>query len=154
MFGSSVEQEKSATALRFHTSTSTSTGARSYDRVVDHEGPGALSQGGVPKRPKLLLDRPSPGGAGGSESSSAQANVRRVHGDVPPEELAGYEEWPEDLLDTMAQESEESEAWEPSWDANGEQAPDLGSDELEIIDMKADFSEVTRLLEMSPATGA
>ena len=96
--------------------------------VVDQEGPGTSSQGGVPKRPKLLLDRPSPGGAGGSESSSAQANVRRVHGDVPPEELAGYEEWPDDLLDTMAQEGEESEDWEPSWDANGEQAPKRARD--------------------------
>ena len=63
----------------------------------------------------------------------------------------GYDGWSDELLEAMAEESQEAESWEPQWDADGEHAPDLPPDELAIVDQKADHDELARLLEMGVA---
>ena len=127
--------------------------------VVEQGGPDSSQQGGVPKRPRLLLDRPRDQGGADRLSPSPSASlyppgfagVHRVHGDVPPQEHVGYDGWSDELLEAMAEESQEAESWEPQWDADGEHAPDLPPDELAIVDQKADHDELARLLEMGVA---
>ena len=127
--------------------------------VVEQGGPDSSQQGGVSKRPRLLLDRPRGTDQGGALSPSTSsslyppgfAGVRCVHGDVPAQEHVGYDGWTDELLEAMAEESQEANDWEPQWDADGEQAPDLPPDELAIVDQRADYDELARLLEMGVA---
>ena len=129
--------------------------------VVEQGGPDSSQQGGVPKRPRLLLDRPRGTDQGGADRLSPSpssslyppgfAGVRRVHGDIPAQEHVGYDGWSDELLEAMAEESQEADDWEPQWDADGEHAPDLPPDELAIVDQRADYDELARLLEMGVA---
>ena len=113
--------------------------------------------GATPKRARLLLDRPQgspqsvPPAPPGQLYPPGYAGIAMVHGDVPPEELAGYDEWGEDLCETLAEESELAGELETWWDADGENPPELSEDELRLIDSEADRKEITRLIHMGVA---
>ena len=79
------------------------------------------------------------------------AGVAMVHGDIPPEELAGYDDWGEDLREAMAEESELAGEFEAWWDEDGESPPELSEDELRLVDREADKKEITRLIQMGVA---
>ena len=116
------------------------------------EGPSL--EGAVPKRPRLLLDRPasspqagSSPGAGGSLYPPGYAGVNNVHGDLLPEELADFSNWAEELQESMFEESElAGEFGATWWDEEAEKPPDLSEDELKAVDREADKTEITRLI--------
>ena len=117
----------------------------------------------TPKRPRLLLDRPSPGApapSAGSPSASTPitnlypptfAGIPEIHGDIPLEELSNAEAWIGEVGDILEQEFDD-DVWDvdpgPHWDPNAEKAPDLSETELLKVDCDADLVEITRLLEM------
>ena len=72
-----------------------------------------------------------------------------MHGDVPPEEMAGFDEWSEDMIEAMALENDAAGSWED--EADGDRPPDPSPDELWKIDREADYVEITRLMEMGVA---
>ena len=121
------------------------------------EGPSL--EGAVPKRPRLLLDRPasspqagSSPGAGGSLYPPGYAGVNNVHGDLLPEELADFSNWAEELQESMFEESElAGEFGATWWDEEAEKPPDLSEDELKAVDREADKTEITRLIAMGVA---
>ena len=131
-------------------------GPVSMDGVVEHGVSSSDQPGGVPKRPRLLLDRPAGGDPGAASSPSSSlyppgfAGVRRVHGDVPTEELVGFDGWSEDMVETMALENDAAAAWEEEVD--DDKPPDPTPEELWAIDREADFVEVTRLMQMGVAS--
>ncbi|CAE7944736.1 unnamed protein product, partial [Symbiodinium sp. KB8] len=79
------------------------------------------------------------------------AGVSMVHGDIMPQELAGYEEWDEDLQEAMVEESELAGEFEAWWDEDGETPPELSEEELRVVDNEADKKEITRLIQMGVA---
>eukprot|EP00439_Symbiodinium_sp_Y106_P052255 s3995_g7.t1 len=116
-----------------------------------------LSGGTTPKRPRLLLDRPSPAG---SPSTSSQlyppgyAGVKQVqvHGDIPTEELVDFEGWEEELVETLYEESQGAENHcETWWDEFAEKPPELSPESLFEVDRQADHKEVTCLIQMGVA---
>ena len=100
----------------------------------------------VPKRPRLLLDRP-PAGSPMSSSSlylPGFAGISRVHGDVPLDEWSEWEEWFEDVADAL----DEAEA---QWTEDGydwEKPPTMSEEALLALDIEADRVELDRLLSM------
>ena len=108
----------------------------------------------MPKRPRLLLDRPHASAAASSPSSSLYppgfAGIKSVHGDVPTEELAGVSSWSDEMAETMAMEFEDAGEWEEEPD-DGDQPPNPSPEELWRIDREADYTGITRLMEMGVA---
>ncbi|CAE6969495.1 RE2, partial [Symbiodinium sp. CCMP2456] len=94
------------------------------------EGGIADTQGGVPKRP----------------TGSCWTGL----GDQTKEHV-GYDKWSDELCEAMAEEGEMAECWEPTWDADAEQPPDPSPEDLAVIDRRADYEELSRLLEMKVA---
>ena len=118
---------------------------------------GVVDQSGVPKRPRLLLDRPQASDASAAASSPSSslyppgfAGIKSVHGDVPTEELAGVSSWSDEMAETMAMEFEDAGEWEEEPD-DGDQPPNPSPEELWRIDREADYTGITRLMEMGVA---
>ena len=98
-----------------------------------HERPNSVGEAN-PKRPRLLLDPPRPGGPGSSPASAASpstlyppsfAEIRAVTGDVAADELTGCDGWDPELHNATEEESElVEEYFEASWDENAEHAPE------------------------------
>ncbi|CAE7605318.1 GIP [Symbiodinium sp. CCMP2592] len=89
---------------------------------VTREAPESIL-GAAPKRPRLLLDRPvTPGASPGASPSASSglypptfAGIRMVHGDIPAEELTGFENWEEDLVEAMENASFLAEDFAETW---------------------------------------
>ncbi|CAE7232609.1 unnamed protein product [Symbiodinium sp. CCMP2592] len=129
------------------------------------ERPAATGEGHS-KRPRLLLDKPKPttgvavslpqpAASSAPTSPSAGlyppgfAGVMQVHGDIPTEELVGFEGWDPDLLNEMISESElAGEFFESWWDEFAEKPPQLSEAELSQVDAEADKREIERLMSM------
>ena len=61
----------------------------------------------------------------------------------------GFDSWSEEMIETMALESDAAAAWEEEVD--DDKPPDPTPEELWAIGREADFVEVTRLMEMGVA---
>ena len=143
---------------------SQSSGHRGMEDVRRDPVPGEPKPdgGGPAKRARLLLDKqqrspaaPAAESHGGTTEQlypPTFAGVRRVHGDVLPEELCDYDGWPDDLRESLATAWEEAkEEEQPWWDDDGEDPPALTPEELEEIDKEADRTEINRLIKMGVA---
>ncbi|CAE7705815.1 eryA, partial [Symbiodinium microadriaticum] len=74
--------------------------------------------------------------------------VREVHGDIPGEELSGFETWMEEVGESFAEGGLLEDGEGPSWDEHGEHAPDLSEDELNLVNATSDKTEIERLVAM------
>ncbi|CAE7268415.1 unnamed protein product, partial [Symbiodinium sp. CCMP2592] len=115
----------------------------------------------VPKRPRLLLDRPgvTPSPLAASPAGSPQgplyppsfAGVRHVHGDIPLEEWSNHEDWIDEVGEALEADIGD-DVWDvdppPEWDPEAEKAPELSEEDLAKVDRASDLAEVTRLQKM------
>ena len=110
-----------------------------HSRVDDRGGP----SDGQPKRPRLLLHRPS------SPVTSLHppgfAGINEVHGDALPEDESNWEEWLESVEIVLDQERD---CEEDLWDMFGDKPPVISEAELKAIDQESDRTEVSRLVKM------